>query len=110
MNGKCLRCGSVHRNEAQRDRPGRLKNTKPGKGKSTPARPTSKPTARGRTAVHKLRARLTSVRTKRRAKGKGKSEKNQHKAKAKTGEVGFADEDQEEVDDNADVNEEDAEA
>ena len=47
---------------------------------------------------------------KKKGKGKGKSEKNQDKANAKTGEVDVTNGDQEEVDNNADVSEEDAEA
>ena len=101
MNGKCLRCGSVRPPLAQCDHPGRQKNTKRGKGKSAPTRPTSKPPVIGRTADGQAQ---------RSPEGKGKSDQNQHKAKAKTGEVDFADGDQEEVDENADVNEEDAEA
>ena len=47
---------------------------------------------------------------KKKGNGKGKNNKDQHRAKAKTGEADFADEDQDEVDENAGVNEEDAEA
>ena len=109
VNGKCPRCGSVHHNLAHCDRPSRLKNAKQGKGKSMPARPTSKTPARGRTADAQAQRSPDKAKDKKKGKGKGKSEKSHHKVKAKTGEADFADEDQEEVDDNVDVNEEDAE-
>ena len=101
-------CGSVRRNLAQCDRPGRLKNTKHSKGKSTPVGPTSKPPAGGRPADAQVQRSPDKPKDKKKGKGKGTSEKN--KAKTKIGEVDFADEDQEEVDDNVGVNEKDAEA
>ena len=85
MNGNRMRCGSVHHNLAGRP----LKNTRQGKSKST---------------------RLTNPRTRRRAREKGKTDKNQLKAKAKTGKIDFADEGQNAVEEDADVNQEYAEA
>ena len=60
--------GSVHHNLAQCDR-SRLKNTKQGKGKSTPTKPTSKPPARGRTAD--AQAQRSPDKSKDNKKGKG---------------------------------------
>ena len=107
MNGKRLRCGSVPHNLAPCDRPGRLNEEhEAGKGKSTPARAASKPPAGGRTAeLHHAQPERRSDKSKdkKKGKGKGKTDKNQQKAKAKTEEIDFADEDQHDVEQDANV-------